>query len=359
MTRPATSSHHAWEASHDRHDPDRPPADRRRGARRGRPRAAQRDGRAGPGGGGVRGGVRRSSSAGGTASRSTPAPPPCTSACSPLGSARATRSSCRRSPSPRPRTRCGWPARPRSSPTSSRAASASTRPRSRPPITRAPRRSCRCTSTATRPPWTGSARSPSGTASPSSRTPPRRTPPRCTAARSARFGDVRGCFSFYPTKNMTSGEGGMVATADAELARTVRLLRNQGMEQRYANEIVGANNRMTDVHAAIGRVQLAQARRLDRAAPGQRARSSTRNLARRRHPAGRRRRARTSTTSTRCGCPATATRSRAALSRARRRQRRLLPDPDPPAAVVRPHDLDLPETERAAREVLSLPVHPR
>ncbi|MBM0225676.1 MULTISPECIES: DegT/DnrJ/EryC1/StrS aminotransferase family protein [Micromonospora] len=67
-----------------------------------------------------------------------------------------------------------------------------------------------------------------------------------------------GCFSFYPTKNMHALEGGMVTTADAELARTLRLLRNQGMEQRYANEIVGANMRMTDVAAAIGRVQLGQ-----------------------------------------------------------------------------------------------------
>jgi dTDP-4-amino-4,6-dideoxygalactose transaminase len=65
-----------------------------------------------------------------------------------------------------------------------------------------------------------------------------------------------GCFSFYPTKNMHALEGGMVTTADPALARTVRLLRNQGMEQRYANEIVGANMRMTDVAAAVGRVQL-------------------------------------------------------------------------------------------------------
>jgi dTDP-4-amino-4,6-dideoxygalactose transaminase len=63
-------------------------------------------------------------------------------------------------------------------------------------------------------------------------------------------------FSFYPTKNMHSLEGGMVATPDAELARKVRLLRNQGMEQRYANEVVGYNMRMTDVAAAIGREQL-------------------------------------------------------------------------------------------------------
>ncbi len=63
-------------------------------------------------------------------------------------------------------------------------------------------------------------------------------------------------FSLYPTKNMTSGEGGMVACADEEVARMVRLLRNQGMERQYANEVVGLNVRMTDLHAAIGRVQL-------------------------------------------------------------------------------------------------------
>lgn len=65
-------------------------------------------------------------------------------------------------------------------------------------------------------------------------------------------------FSFYPTKNMTSGEGGMVVCEDDHLARKVRLLRNQGMERQYENEVVGFNNRMTDVNAAIGRVQLRQ-----------------------------------------------------------------------------------------------------
>jgi hypothetical protein len=69
---------------------------------------------------------------------------------------------------------------------------------------------------------------------------------------------IAGTFSFYPTKNMHSLEGGMITTADAGLARTLRLLRNQGMEQRYANEIVGANMRLTDVAAAVGRVQLTQ-----------------------------------------------------------------------------------------------------
>ena len=63
-------------------------------------------------------------------------------------------------------------------------------------------------------------------------------------------------FSFYPTKNMTSGEGGMIACANDEMTRMCKLLRNQGMEKRYENEVVGFNTRMTDIHAAIGREQL-------------------------------------------------------------------------------------------------------
>ncbi len=67
---------------------------------------------------------------------------------------------------------------------------------------------------------------------------------------------IAASFSFYPTKNMTSGEGGMVTTPSPEIARAIRVLRNQGMERRYENEVVGFNTRMTDIHAAIGRVQL-------------------------------------------------------------------------------------------------------
>lgn len=63
-------------------------------------------------------------------------------------------------------------------------------------------------------------------------------------------------FSLYPTKNMTSGEGGMVAASTEAIEHRLRLLRNQGMERQYENEIVGFNARMTDIHAAIGRVQL-------------------------------------------------------------------------------------------------------
>jgi dTDP-4-amino-4,6-dideoxygalactose transaminase len=65
-------------------------------------------------------------------------------------------------------------------------------------------------------------------------------------------------FSLYPTKNMTSGEGGMVSVAGKETERLLRLYRNQGMQRQYENEVVGFNCRMTDIHAAIGRAQLAK-----------------------------------------------------------------------------------------------------
>lgn len=67
-----------------------------------------------------------------------------------------------------------------------------------------------------------------------------------------------GCFSFYPTKNMTTGEGGMLTTADPELAERARLLREHGMKVRYHHDLLGYNFRMTDVHAAIGLAQLAK-----------------------------------------------------------------------------------------------------
>jgi perosamine synthetase len=65
-----------------------------------------------------------------------------------------------------------------------------------------------------------------------------------------------GTFSFYPTKNMTTGEGGMLTTDDAGLADRVRLLREHGMRVRYHHDLVGYNFRMTDLAAAIGLAQL-------------------------------------------------------------------------------------------------------
>lgn len=65
-----------------------------------------------------------------------------------------------------------------------------------------------------------------------------------------------GCFSFYATKNVTTGEGGVITTDDDALADRLRLLRNQGMRARYQYEIPGHNYRMTDLQAALAVPQL-------------------------------------------------------------------------------------------------------
>ncbi|WP_256687764.1 DegT/DnrJ/EryC1/StrS family aminotransferase [Halococcus qingdaonensis] len=72
------------------------------------------------------------------------------------------------------------------------------------------------------------------------------------------FGDAA-CFSFYPTKNMTTGEGGMVLTDDADVAERAASFVNHGRDpdgDSYEHNTVGQNYRMTSVLAAIGRVQL-------------------------------------------------------------------------------------------------------
>ncbi len=65
-----------------------------------------------------------------------------------------------------------------------------------------------------------------------------------------------GCFSFYPTKNMTTGEGGIITTDDTKITELCRLLRNHGQSSKYFHTILGYNYRMTDIQAAIGIVQL-------------------------------------------------------------------------------------------------------
>jgi perosamine synthetase len=65
-----------------------------------------------------------------------------------------------------------------------------------------------------------------------------------------------GCFSFYPTKNITTGEGGMVTTNDDGIADRARLIRSHGMRIRYYHESLGFNFRMTNIHAAIGLAQM-------------------------------------------------------------------------------------------------------
>jgi len=65
-----------------------------------------------------------------------------------------------------------------------------------------------------------------------------------------------GCFSFYPTKNMTTGEGGMITTNDDAVAERLRLIRNHGDTGKYNHVLVGYNYRMTNIQGAIGQVQL-------------------------------------------------------------------------------------------------------
>ena len=175
-----------------------------------------------------------------------------------------------------------------------------------------------------------------------------------------------GSFSFYPTKNMTSLEGGMVSTADAELARRVRLLRNQGMERQYANEVVGLNNRMTDVAAAVGRVQLTRlagwtaARRANAAAldagladaPGVVTPHVPHGYTHVYHQYTIR-------------LEGASAAERDEVAKVLREQWRVgtgvyypIPNHRLPSLAPYAPGLDLPGTERAARECLSLPVHP-
>lgn len=69
------------------------------------------------------------------------------------------------------------------------------------------------------------------------------------------YGDLA-AFSFYPTKNITTGEGGAIITDDDDLAEKLRLLRHQGQKSRYEYSMVGYNYRMTEMAAAIGVQQL-------------------------------------------------------------------------------------------------------
>ncbi|MBI2322669.1 MAG: DegT/DnrJ/EryC1/StrS aminotransferase family protein [Chloroflexi bacterium] len=83
----------------------------------------------------------------------------------------------------------------------------------------------------------------------------------CQAHGALRQGRIVGtfgtaCFSFYPTKNMTTAEGGMIVTNDDAVADRARVLRQHGARHTYEHEVLGYNYRMTEIQAAIGRVQL-------------------------------------------------------------------------------------------------------
>ncbi len=89
-------------------------------------------------------------------------------------------------------------------------------------------------------------------------------------AHGAKFGNSRvgsighlGCFSFYPTKNMTTGEGGMITTNNTNLAKNLSLLRNHGMNRKYSYKLLGYNFRMTEIQAAIGLTQLSRLNKMN------------------------------------------------------------------------------------------------
>jgi len=69
------------------------------------------------------------------------------------------------------------------------------------------------------------------------------------------IGDM-GAFSFYPTKNMTTGEGGMVVMDDEKLSEKADLVRDHGQSEKYTHDMLGYNLRMTNLAASIGRAQL-------------------------------------------------------------------------------------------------------
>ncbi len=77
----------------------------------------------------------------------------------------------------------------------------------------------------------------------------------CNGSRVGSFGHF-GCFSFYATKNMITGEGGMVTTSEKAYAERLRLIINHGQSEKYVHTRLGYNYRMTDMAAALGIVQL-------------------------------------------------------------------------------------------------------
>ncbi|MCB9898299.1 MAG: DegT/DnrJ/EryC1/StrS family aminotransferase [Planctomycetes bacterium] len=76
------------------------------------------------------------------------------------------------------------------------------------------------------------------------------------------------CFSFYPSKNLgAAGDGGMLTTSDGELAHTMRIMRNHGMEPAYHHGILGGNFRLDGIQGAVLSIKL---RHLDAWAEGRR-----------------------------------------------------------------------------------------
>ncbi len=168
------------------------------------------------------------------------------------------------------------------------------------------------------------------------------------------------CYSFYATKNMTTMEGGMITTGSDEIAARARMLRDHGSRQRYQHELLGFNLRMTDLQAAIGLVQL---RKVD--GWNERRRQNAGRLSE-----GLADIAGIAPPTVRCGVehvfhqytirPVDREGLRERLRAAGVASDVYYPRPIPDQPLYRRlgYEVELPETERACREVLSLPVHP-
>ena len=165
-------------------------------------------------------------------------------------------------------------------------------------------------------------------------------------------------FSLYPTKNMTSGEGGMVSVATPEIERMLRLYRNQGMERQYENEVVGLQQ-PDDRHPRRDRPGAAdQGRRLDRRRGSPTPRTSRRNLSGVTPPP-----VADGAVHVYHQYTVRVAEDRDGFAKAlargvRRRLRHVLPDPEPPAGAVQRRRRPARRPSGRRRECLSLPVHP-
>lgn len=178
---------------------------------------------------------------------------------------------------------------------------------------------------------------------------------------------LAGCFSFYPTKNLGGfGDGGMVTTDDGELAERMRVLCDHGQEPRYHHSIVGLNSRLDSIQAAVLGVKL---KRLDDYAAGRRRHAERYEEAFTTGPTA----GVVETPREAHGCPSVWNQYTVRVTGGRRDElQRWLADRKIGSAIYYPIPLhlqacfadleytpgDLPETERACEEVLSLPVFP-
>ena len=173
-------------------------------------------------------------------------------------------------------------------------------------------------------------------------------------------------FSFYPGKNLGAcGEAGAITTDDEQIARRCRMLRDHGQSKKYFHDIEGYNGRLDAIQAGLLRVKLRAPREVERAAP--RGGAALRRAVRRRGADRRSRR-----TCRRGRAPSiTSTSSRGRRPRDRcsrpdgRRHRHRHPLSRCRCTCPRPTTTlgfrsgDFPVAERAAAEVLSLPMFPR